>query len=286
MCVMSLRQSMTDAATFVQAETPVDTSDILRQAVSMKLRAAGWSDRGLVRENNEDAFGMIGQEVRRGTRPCYVVCDGLGGARAGEVASRTAVAAFLDAWRSADPAAGTAESLAAAAQSANAAVYQLSLTARSLEGMGTTLVALAPHGGRAYVCNVGDSRCYRVHQGTLALLTQDHTLAAEMVREGLLGATEAAASCWRNTLTRVVGMQVREAADVTSHPIEAGDRFLLCSDGVWSAVREAQVLSTLLACSLDDAARRLVELANEAGGADNATALVLGVATEDVQAAD
>jgi len=252
----------------------------------MKLRAAGWSDRGLVRENNEDALGMIEQQAPENTGSCYVVCDGLGGARAGEVASSTAVAAFLDAWRSTEPATGAAERLAAAAQRANTAVYQLSLTARSLEGMGTTLVALAPHGGRAYVCNVGDSRCYRVHQGTLTLLTQDHTLAAEMVREGLLGATEAAVSCWRNTLTRAVGTQAMEAVDVASHPMEAGDRFLLCSDGLWSAVREAQILSTLLACSPDDAAHRLVELGNEAGGADNATALVLAVEADDAQAAD
>ena len=256
---------------------------MLEQEVSMKLRAAGWSDRGLVRENNEDSFGMTGLEVKQDMEPCYVVCDGLGGARSGEVASRTAVVAFLDAWRSAESATGAAERLDAAARSANAAVYQLSLTARSMEGMGTTLVALAPDGNQARVCNIGDSRCYRVHQGALTLLTEDHTVAAEMVREGMLDADEAMKSGWRNTLTRALGTQAVEAADVTSHPMEPGDRFLLCSDGLWSAVPEAQILSTLLQCRAEEAARLLVRLANEAGGADNATALIIDVEGDDAQ---
>jgi len=247
----------------------------------MKLRAAGWSDRGLVRENNEDAFGMIEQEAEPGTEPCYVVCDGLGGARAGEVASRTAVDAFLSAWRSTVAAAGTVERLEAAARRANLAVYQLSLTDWSMEGMGTTLVALAARGNQAYVCNIGDSRCYCIHQGALTLLTKDHTVAAEMVREGLLDADGAMESGWRNALTRAVGTQSVETPDVTSHPMGPGDRFLLCSDGLWSSVLEAQILAVLLERPADEGARLLVELANEAGGADNATALVIDVDAVD-----
>lgn len=249
----------------------------------MKVRAAGWSDRGLVRENNEDAFGMIEQDAEPGTEPCYVVCDGLGGARAGEVASRTAVGAFLRAWRSTVAATGTAERLDAAARSANMAVYQFSLTDRSMKGMGTTLVALAPHGNQAYVCNIGDSRCYRIHRGTLTLLTEDHTVAAEMVREGLLDADGAMESGWRNALTRAVGTQSVETPDVTSHPMEPGDRFLLCSDGLWSAIPEVQIVSSLFRCRAEEGARLLVELANEAGGADNATALVIDIEAVDSQ---
>jgi PPM family protein phosphatase len=245
----------------------------------MRVIAAGWSDIGLQRHVNEDSFAIM-QEGREAERQgvCFVVCDGLGGAPAGEVASRLATDAFVAAWSSSElSAVDTRQRLQLAVHEANTAVYRALRSSAELTGMGTTLTGLVSHAGWAYVCNVGDSRCYRLRTGVLKQLTEDHTLAADMVRQGLLDPAYAGEVSERNILTRAVGTAARVEADVTWDEMRVGDRYLLCSDGLWGTVPQPDLVTTLAGSTVQDAARRLVDLANEHGGPDNATALVVDV---------
>lgn len=245
----------------------------------MRVIAAGWSDVGHQRHTNEDSFAIL-QEGREAERQgvCFVVCDGLGGAPAGEVASRLAADAFVAAWSSNElSAVDTRQRLQLAVHEANTAVYHASRASIKLEGMGTTLVGLVSHAGWAYVCNVGDSRCYRLRAGVLKQLTEDHTLAADMVRQGLLDPAYAGDVSERNILTRAVGTAARVEADVTWDEMHAEDRYLLCSDGLWSTVSGPELVTALTSGTAQDSARRLVDLANSHGGPDNATALVVDV---------
>ncbi|MHB8106989.1 MAG: Stp1/IreP family PP2C-type Ser/Thr phosphatase [Candidatus Cryosericum sp.] len=245
----------------------------------MKVIGAGWTDIGLQRDTNEDSFAIAqeGRDVER-QGACYVVCDGLGGAQAGEVASRTAVDAFVAAWSSRELSAeDTKQRLRLAVHEANAIVYRLSCSSEDLAGMGTTLVALVPHAERAYICNVGDSRCYRLRGGVLTQVTEDHTMAADLVRQGLLDPAFVRNVRERNILTRAVGTAARVEVDVTSDELRAGDRYLLCSDGLWGTISESDLRTGLTGGSPEEAARRLVDLANARGGPDNSTAIVVDV---------
>ena len=209
---------------------------------------------------------------------CYVVCDGLGGAQAGEVASRTAVETFVAAWCSRELSAeDTKQRLRLAVHEANAVVYRLSLSSEELAGMGTTLVGFVPHAERSYVCNVGDSRCYRLRGDVLTQLTEDHTMAADMIRQGLLDPAYAQNVSERNILTRALGTAARVEVDVVSDELCAGDRYLLCSDGLWGTISESDLKTGLTGGSPEEAAHRLVNLANTCGGPDNSTAIVVDV---------
>jgi len=209
---------------------------------------------------------------------CYVVCDGLGGAQAGEVASRTAVETFVAAWCSRELSAeDTKQRLRLAVHEANAVVYRLSLSSEELAGMGTTLVAFVPHAERSYVCNVGDSRCYRLRGDVLTQLTEDHTMAADMIRQGLLDPAYARNVSERNILTRALGTAARAEVDVVSDELCAGDRYLLCSDGLWGTISESDLKTGLTGGSPEETAHRLVDLANAYGGSDNSTAIVVDV---------
>jgi serine/threonine protein phosphatase PrpC len=245
----------------------------------MRVIGAGWSDIGLQRHTNEDSFAAM-QEGREAERQgvCYVVCDGLGGAPAGEVASRLAADAFVLAWSSSElSAVDTKQRLQLAVHEANTVVFRASLSSVALAGMGTTLVGLVSHAGWAYVCNVGDSRCYRLRGGVLKQLTEDHTLAADMVRRGLLDPAFVREASERNILTRAVGMAAKVEADVTWDEMRMGDRYLLCSDGLWGTIPEVELGAALAGGTVQNTARRLVDLANDHGGPDNATALVVEV---------
>ncbi len=245
----------------------------------MKVTGAGYSDIGLRRHMNEDSFAMAqegGEAERRGA--CYVVCDGLGGAPAGEVASRLAADAFVAAWLSGIlPSADMKQRSRHAVREADDAVRRASWSSADLAGMGTTLVALVTYAGRACICNVGDSRCYRLRAGVLRQLTEDHTLAADMVRQGLLDPAYAREVSERNILTRAVGTAGRAEPDIAWDEMHAGDRYLLCTDGLWGPVPEPDLGAALTNGSVQEAARRLVELANAHGGPDNATAVVVEI---------
>ena len=234
--------------------------------------AAAVSDRGRKRPSNEDAFGF---SVEDGV---FVVCDGMGGAAAGEIASSVAVDEFLHLL------AGCGQnglvSMPSAAEeailAANEAVFSRARKNERLSGMGTTLVALTVHESHVWVLNIGDSRCYRLRGGSLELLTLDHSLVEEQVRLGRMTPSEASRSPYRNVITRALGTQSRVTPDVFGHEAEPGDLFLLCSDGLTRELPDEMIASMLAAdAPLDDLCGRLVQAAKKAGGHDNITCLLV-----------
>jgi serine/threonine protein phosphatase PrpC len=223
---------------------------------------AALSDIGLQRSANEDAFVAA--------PPLFAVADGMGGAQAGEVASRTAIEVLGRTLESGG-------SLADAAQEANRQVFALAEDDPSRAGMGTTLTALRLLEGneRAELVHVGDSRAYLLRDGFLEQLTADHSLVGEMVREGKLTADEAFSHPARSILSRVLGTEPRVKFDRRKIDLRAGDVLLLCSDGLSSAVTDATIERRLQMAAPRDAARRLVVEAKNQGGHDNITVVVL-----------
>jgi serine/threonine protein phosphatase PrpC len=232
------------------------------------------SDTGRVREGNED-FVLVADGL-------FVVADGMGGHRGGEIASRLAVETLRQRF-DADGAERTTAALVAAVEAANAALVTRSTADPDLAGMGTTLCALArvasPTGDDVLAAvNVGDSRLYVLVQGDLRQVTEDHSLVATLERQGKLTASEAAVHPQRNILTRALGIEDRVVVDSWEIPPRVGDRYLLCSDGLFNEVDGPRVAATLR--KLDDpaeAARELVRLANQGGGRDNISVAVVDV---------
>jgi serine/threonine protein phosphatase PrpC len=242
-----------------------------KQQVVLEFEAAGASDQGRTRKTNEDAYGM---SLRNAEGACdFVVCDGMGGAAAGEIASRLAVEAMMRAMRQAVL---TPETFQLAVDAANDSVRSSAERDPARAGMGTTLVALATRGNRAWVAHVGDSRCYRVRDGKLERLTLDHSLVDEQVRLGQLTPAQAETSPMRNVITRAVGTQDEVAADVIDFTVEPGDLYLLASDGLMREVNDEQIARMLRAAGeLEETLAQLIGAANEAGGHDNITCLLV-----------
>lgn len=237
---------------------------------AVHFAAAAVTDRGRKRPSNEDAFGF---SVEHGV---YVVCDGMGGAAAGEIASSIAVDEVLRLLTSRAPTAPLPEVAEHAISTANHAIYSRAQRNPKLNGMGTTLVALVVEDKRAWVLNVGDSRCYRFRGGQLEQLTLDHSLVEEQVRAGRMTASEALRSPLRNMITRALGTQLQVTPDCFQLEPEPGDLFLLCSDGLTRELSDAGIQSLLAAdVPLQEHAAQLVEAAKNAGGNDNITCLVV-----------
>ena len=235
--------------------------------------AAAVSDRGRKRSSNEDAFGY---SVQHGV---YVLCDGMGGAAAGEVASSLAVEEVMN--RLSNRGAGDAlpEVAEQAVLQANEVIFYRAQRDRKLNGMGTTLVALVVGERGVWVLNVGDSRCYLFRKGHLDQVTTDHSLVDEQVRMGRMTPDEALRSPLRNVITRALGTHSDIVPDVFELDAEPGDLFLLSSDGLTREVTDPIIEATLaLDLPLDEICHRLVSAANEAGGHDNITCLLVRAA--------
>jgi protein phosphatase len=241
-----------------------------KQQVVLEFEAAGASDQGRTRKTNEDAYGL---SLRNAEGACdFVVCDGMGGAAAGEIASRLAVEAMM---RAMSHAALTPEIFQKAVDAANDSVRRSAERDPTRAGMGTTLVALATRGNRAWVAHVGDSRCYRVRHSKLERLTLDHSLVDEQVRLGQLTPAQAETSPMRNVITRAVGTQDEVAADLIEFVVEPGDLYLLASDGLMREVDDQQIAGILNPSGeLEQMCARLIATANEAGGRDNITCVL------------
>jgi protein phosphatase len=233
----------------------------------MMLRAAEAickTDTGRQRRDNEDsAFARA---------PVFVVADGMGGAQAGEVASRLAIEAFEHGL----PDDGSPEErLAARVREANHQIYERSRADRGRAGMGTTLTAAYVDDAHVAIAHVGDSRAYLFRDGTLQRLTQDHSLVDELVRRGKLTEEQAAEHPQRSIITRALGPEPDVEVDTWTYPGRPGDVVLLCSDGLTSMISEERVREVLSAHSiLDEAADALIHEANEAGGRDNITVVL------------
>src|ERR1019366_703080 len=231
------------------------------------LRAAEtiWkTDTGRQRRDNEDnAFARA---------PVFVVADGMGGAQAGEVASRLAIEAFEREL----PESGTPEErLAECVRAANRTIYEMSRSENERAGMGTTLTAAYLDDGDLAIAHVGDSRAYLFRDQALTRLTQDHSLVEELVRKGKLTEEQAAEHPQRSIITRALGPEPDVEVDTWTYPVWAGDVLLLCSDGLTSMISEEQIMQILASApSLERAAQRLIAAANDAGGRDNITVIL------------
>jgi protein phosphatase len=231
------------------------------------LRAAetAWrTDTGRQRRDNEDnAFARA---------PMFVVADGMGGAQAGEVASKIAIEAFEHGL----PDGGSAEErLADCVKAANRRIYERARAEHGRAGMGTTLTAAYLDDACLVIAHVGDSRAYMFRDGSLQRLTQDHSLVDELVRRGKLTEEEAAEHPQRSIITRALGPEPSVEVDTWRYPVRAGDVLLLCSDGLTSMVPEERVTEILASLqSLEAAADQLIGEANEAGGRDNITVVL------------
>ncbi len=250
---------------------------------------------GRVRHANQDACAAL-PDIG-----AFVVCDGMGGAAAGEVASHLASEAFLHALslhparqrrpstkatpnHHAAPAPHPANHphtrLHEAVRAANQAVFRHSRKSQSLHGMGTTLVAALWDAATPalWITHIGDSRAYRLRRGTLQLLTEDHSLVEEQIRAGLLNRAQAAASPIRNIITRAIGSQPIAEPEIASHQPQPGDLYLLASDGLTRELDDAEIARILVRSSgpaLEPACQALIDAANAHGGRDNITVLLI-----------
>lgn len=224
----------------------------------------GLSDVGRQRQSNEDSFVE--------TPPVFAVADGMGGARAGEVASRMAVEAFGD---SPEEGAEPEAQLVATARAANRRIYEMARSDDAYAGMGTTLTAVMVSGHEVTVGHVGDSRLYRLRDGGLERLTIDHSLVEEYVRAGRLAPEEAESHPQKSIITRALGVEADVEVDTLTCNANDGDVYLICSDGLTGMVSEHEITETLLErSSLEQAARALIDAANRAGGRDNITVVL------------
>jgi serine/threonine protein phosphatase PrpC len=235
-----------------------------------------------VRPLNEDAW-LIATEADTGhlwaTRGrLYAVADGMGGHAAGEVASQLALDTLMEHYYSSDEApVPPAIRLERAVLEANLDVYEQAVTVDAQAGMGTTLVAAVFHEDRLIVANVGDSRAYLARDGEVQQITVDHSWVAEQVKLGVMSDEQALNHAYRNVVTRCLGHKPSIEVDIFEHRLRAGDTLLLCTDGLSNQVSEDALALTLTEQLPDQAGTKLIELANQAGGPDNITAVVIQV---------
>lgn len=252
--------------------------------MQLGLEVVGRSDVGRVRPSNEDSFGF---DLRQGV---FVVCDGMGGHAAGEVASKIAVDTVLSYFRDKEPLAADAslvdaplgaKMLSDAVNKANETILEYAAGHATASGMGTTLVAARFVDGKFTIAHVGDSRIYLLRGGSLLQLTEDHSLVMEQVRRGILTVEEARKSSAQHIITRALGTEDNSPPDLAEFPAEEGDILLLTTDGVLRHLEDDQIQNILSHTTpLQTVCDKLIEAALEAGGEDNATCLLILVRSE------
>lgn len=254
-------------------------------ALKNKVATVTMTDVGQVRDNNEDA---VGEDPDLGL---LVLADGMGGYKAGEIASGITIATVLDTvrenWKDLERDQADGESsfsavgalLQEAVETAHTTIYQVSRSQPQCEGMGTTAVVALLHDNSISIAYVGDSRLYRLRSGQLSQVTTDHSLVEELIAKGYYSREEAKQSINKNIVTRALGIEAEVEVDVIEEPVEVGDLFLLCSDGLTDLVDDDTICLTLsnFADNLDLAAKKLIALANEQGGKDNISVVLARV---------
>jgi protein phosphatase len=257
----------------------------------MITRAFGMSDIGLVRTNNEDSFliadhnNIIAPDdpfscVETEEANIFLVADGMGGANAGEVASRMAVdlvaRSIIDQMRN-KRAFGRnrfVRILKQAVQEANRVIFEEARTNTQSRGMGTTLTGAAVWGTTVYFAQLGDSRAYLLRNGAIAQMTRDQTLVAQLVASGSLSPEEAKVHPRRNVILQALGVQRHIDVVISSAELKQGDEIILCSDGLWGKVEPDEIADIIQRYDGPGACRNLIELARERGGDDNITVIV------------
>lgn len=231
----------------------------------MRVRFSARSDVGLRRDVNQDSYGA--KEMPAAT--LLIVCDGMGGHAAGEVASSLAVETIIEVFAEAD---SPDSALRAAFTAANAAIYD-----QGHGSMGTTGVAALFAGSGMHVANVGDSRAYLVREGQITQISRDHSFVSDQVAAGLMTSEEARTSHVRNIITRALGYQPEVQIDIFSAPLRPGDTVLLSSDGMHGLIEDGEIAEIASMLPPDEAAQRLVDTANARGGPDNITVVIAQV---------
>jgi len=235
------------------------------------LRYAALSERGRVRDNNEDSYYADGR--------FFIVADGMGGHRAGEVASASAIEEFLR-FAEENSGAPPLERLGGGIRAANDALFRMAEEDPELEGMGTTFTVVLVEEG-LYLGHVGDSRAYICRDGKMRPLTRDHSLVERMVDEGHISASEARTHPQRNVILRALGVSPRLEVDLDVVDAVGGDRLLLCSDGLSGYLDDREIEAVVSSqAGPKERCRMLVEAANERGGLDNITVIVVDLGPE------
>lgn len=261
----------------------------------MKLRSFGLTDVGRRREKNEDCF------LVRDDLSLYLVADGMGGHLGGDFASRLAVTTIEETIRSleADPEMTLQEGNAVPVRAgdyqsylryaiglASRRIFERATAEPALHGMGTTAVALLFRNNKVYVANVGDSRAYRIRGDRIVQVTKDHSLVGEQIRAGILSEEDARVHRLKNIITRSVGFQDEVDIDIDIRVVRKGDRFLLCSDGLSNLVQGGEIRDIMATNDLDPSCRHLIDIANERGGDDNITVVVVEVEGKEEDASE
>jgi serine/threonine protein phosphatase PrpC len=249
--------------------------------MTLAVEVAGKTDVGCVRRNNEDNFGY---DSRHGI---FVLCDGMGGQAAGEVASKLAVDTLLNYFRGsrfacsnghAPSSAATARSLVDAIQLANRSIFEAGNGQMGRAGMGSTVVAALVRGHSLSIGHVGDSRIYLIRQGAIQQLTQDHSLVMEQVRLGYITREQAEKSELQNVILRALGAENDVEADIEDLVAMPGDMLVMTSDGLTRYVHDDEILSIVVGNrKLEDACSQLIQVAKERGGDDNITCLLVRI---------
>lgn len=241
----------------------------------------GWkTDPGCVREINEDSMRVVRPSATADLAThgvLAVVCDGMGGHEAGEIASRLALEAFLRCAAAGDRDPGAL--LVRCVEAGNAAVFDAAQRDTRLAGMGTTCTGLLVRGGVAWCAHVGDSRCYMVRNGEIFLMTEDHSAVMELVRRGVISREEARHHPEKNVISRALGSHRRVAVSTWPRPmaLRPGDRFLVCSDGLYDLVEDGEICQVLETHEAQGACETLVLMARDRGGHDNISVAVLSL---------
>jgi protein phosphatase len=268
-----------DEMVFRSPDYPALGSAASPQTPMLDVEFAQLSDRGRVRELNEDCAGYVVPETPEQIRTrgwLFALADGVGGQECGEVASRTAVASLLAGFRNANGGERHTVLLRRLVKVANAEVYDAGMADGT--AMATTLVACALRFDRAVVAHVGDSRCYLIRRGYARLLTRDHTVANEQRRMGLLSGREGVEAATGHLLSRVVGGERSVSPDTGDHQVLPGDILLLCSDGLHGALTAPEIGHMVgRDADLQTAARELVAVANQRDGSDNVSVQLIRV---------
>jgi PPM family protein phosphatase len=260
--------AMLDSAGALMDSPPIPAG--LAQAFDLALL----SDVGTNRDNNEDSCGSYTESEK-----CVVfaVADGVGGYEGGEIASSQAIEVTLDAYRESPPGWGPAKRLHRAVQRANIEIHNRALTVPELRRMATTLTAAVVSEGTLYAAHVGDCRIYHIRRGKVRQITKDHTVVQERVRMGLLSAAKARHHPERSALSRCLGHELIVAVDRITLPLEQNDQLLVCTDGLYTVIEDNELGSIVRDMDAAAGCRRLVDVANARGTADNLTVALFGL---------
>lgn len=251
----------------------------------MRIKAFGFSDVGKRREKNEDSF-LVNADLN-----LYIVADGMGGHLGGDIASRLAVETIegtigelekdpemtlQEVGPSIKP--GEYQSyLRYAIGLASRRIFEQAESDVTLHGMGTTTVMILVRNNKAYIANVGDSRVYRIRNNKIDQITKDHSLVGEQIRAGMLSEDDARAHRLKNIITKSVGFQEDVEADIDIRVLRKGDKFLLCSDGLSNMVKGDEMRDIVATNDPEAGCKRLIDVANERGGDDNITVVIIEV---------